>query len=169
MYFTFLFIKQDQKALYSALPPWKRAAVVAKYSSNWMCCFVQVLVFMQWNLKIELRCERAKMALKSSFCLLNDGLCQKPTQPNATPGSLAGCSASQQCSLPARHQKVRSAAGASKLLSFWTVPKCYTESFISAWVIFFISCGIFAPSKSALEGAEWEIPALSHCQPSQAS
>lgn len=120
MYFAFLFIKQNQKALHFALPLCKRAAVVTKDSSSWMCCFVQVLTFVQWNLKIELRCERAKIALKSSFCLLNDGLCQKPTQLNATPGSLAGCSALQQCSLPARHQKVKSTApGLLGHQSFW--------------------------------------------------
>lgn len=171
MYFAFLFIKQNQKALRFALALCKRAAVVTKYSSSWMCCFVQVLAFVQWNLKIELRCERAKIALKSSFCLLNDGLCQKPTQLNAIPGILAA--ALQQCSLPARHQKVRSPA--PELLghqSFW-VFRLYQNVILGLSFLpelpslFNMEC--LLRLKVPLKVLSGKIAALSHCQPSQES
>lgn len=97
MYFAFLFKKQNQKAFYCALPLWKKAATTIKYMDMLRCSIEKMLTFMLCNSKIQLMSKRAAIALKPSFCLLNYGLCQEPTQPQHYSGQLVCCLALQGC------------------------------------------------------------------------
>lgn len=82
MYFAFLFKKQNQKALCTvSLEKGSHRPRIPQQLHTLLCSREKVLAFVLCNPKTQLMCTRTKIALKPSFCLLNYGLCQEPTQP----------------------------------------------------------------------------------------
>lgn len=66
-----------------------------------LCSTEKVPAFVLRNSKIHFTCKRAKIALKPSFCLLNYGLCQEPTQSHHYCSHLVYCFALQACFMAA--------------------------------------------------------------------
>lgn len=137
-----------------------------------LCSIEKVPAFVLRNSKIHFTCNRAKIALKPSFCLLNCGLCQEPTQPHHYCSHLVYCFALQGCFMAASEWCSRSEESRAlpqgclgiKASGFtfwiWTVPKHHNGHFISAWIGKGTCSKLFA-----FEGAEWKILVFSHWNP----